>query len=545
MAIAPERTGIGIRRFFTRPGAHPYDALEWERRDARLTNYQDGSIAFEQLGVEFPKTWSLNATNIVAQKYFRGTPGTPEREESLKQVVDRVCDTIADWGVEGGYFVDDDEAEAFRNELKYLMVTQRAAFNSPVWFNIGVPGVPQQASACFILARRRRDGLHPQLVRGGGHDLQGRLRRRHQPVQDPLVQGAAQGRRHRLGPRQLHARRRCLRRHHQVRWQDPPRRQDGHPRRRPPRRGGVRLGQGPRGAQDPRPPGARLRHEPGRRRHGLGPVPERQQLGPGHRRVHAGRRRRRRLEPHRRHHRRGRPHRPGPRPHAPDRHRGMGVRRPRDAVRHHHQPVAHVREHRPHQRVEPLLGVHAHRQLGLQPGVDQPAAVPRPRGRRPLRHRSLRPHRRRRLHRPGDPGRPGRLPDRGDRRELPPLPPARHRLRQPRRHADGPGPALRLRRGPLHRRRHHLADDRPGVRDLGPHRLAHGPLRRLRRERRAHAPRPRAAPRRSGRDRRDARARAPPHRRPAGVGQRVRARPASPACATRRPRCWRPPAPSA
>jgi ribonucleoside-diphosphate reductase alpha chain len=101
--------------------------------------------------VEFPTTWSLNATNIVAQKYFRGTPGTTEREDSLKQVVDRVCDTIADWGVEGGYFVDDDEAESFRNELKYLMVTQRAAFNSPVWFNIGVPGVPQQASACFIL----------------------------------------------------------------------------------------------------------------------------------------------------------------------------------------------------------------------------------------------------------------------------------------------------------------------------------------------------------------------------------------------------------
>ncbi|MCO8126886.1 vitamin B12-dependent ribonucleotide reductase [Acidimicrobiia bacterium EGI L10123] len=151
MAIAPERTGIGIRRFFTRPGAHPYDDLEWERRDARLTNYQDGSIAFEQLGVEFPKSWSLNATNIVTQKYFRGTPGTPERESSLKQVVDRVCDTITDWGIEGGYFVDDDEAEAFRAELKHLMVTQKAAFNSPVWFNIGVPGVPQQASACFIL----------------------------------------------------------------------------------------------------------------------------------------------------------------------------------------------------------------------------------------------------------------------------------------------------------------------------------------------------------------------------------------------------------
>ncbi len=107
MAIAPERTGIGIKRLFTRPGAHPYDDLTWERRDARLTNFQDGSVAFEQLGVEFPTTWSLNATNIVAQKYFRGTPGTAEREDSLKQVIDRVCDTIADWGIEGGYFADD------------------------------------------------------------------------------------------------------------------------------------------------------------------------------------------------------------------------------------------------------------------------------------------------------------------------------------------------------------------------------------------------------------------------------------------------------
>ncbi len=152
MALAPEQTGIGIRRHFTREGVHPYDELEWERRDARITNFRDGSVAFEQLDVEFPVTWSLNATNIVAQKYFRGTPGTPERESSLRQVVDRVVDTIADWGVEGGYFADGAEADAFRAELKHLMVTQKAAFNSPVWFNIGVAGVPQQASACFILS---------------------------------------------------------------------------------------------------------------------------------------------------------------------------------------------------------------------------------------------------------------------------------------------------------------------------------------------------------------------------------------------------------
>ena len=152
MALAPEQAAIGIRRRFTTEGVHPYDLVEWERRDARITNYRDGSVAFEQTDVEFPVDWSLNATNIVAQKYFRGTIGTPEREWSLKQVADRVADTIADWGLRDGYFVDEREADAFRDELKYLIVTQRAAFNSPVWFNIGVKGVPQQGSACFILA---------------------------------------------------------------------------------------------------------------------------------------------------------------------------------------------------------------------------------------------------------------------------------------------------------------------------------------------------------------------------------------------------------
>ncbi|MFP5489844.1 MAG: vitamin B12-dependent ribonucleotide reductase, partial [Acidimicrobiia bacterium] len=161
MSLAPDRLTvtsrpadgrIGIRRLFTSPGVDPYDEVVWERRDARITNWKDGSVAFEQLGVEFPTTWSVNATNIVSQKYFRGTPGTPEREWSLKQVVDRVVDTITQWGREGDYFADEDEAQAFSDELKYILVTQRAAFNSPVWFNIGVKGVPQQASACFILS---------------------------------------------------------------------------------------------------------------------------------------------------------------------------------------------------------------------------------------------------------------------------------------------------------------------------------------------------------------------------------------------------------
>ena len=152
MAIAPERTGIGIRRYFTTPGVDPYDTVTWERRDARITNWATGAVAFEQLGVEVPSGWSVNATNILAQKYFRGTLGTPEREWSLKQVVDRVVGTIVAWGDKDGYFVDAQEAETFESELKWLIIHQRAAFNSPVWFNIGVAGVPQQASACFILA---------------------------------------------------------------------------------------------------------------------------------------------------------------------------------------------------------------------------------------------------------------------------------------------------------------------------------------------------------------------------------------------------------
>ncbi len=152
MAIAEDRVDIGIRRHFTSAGATVYDAVDWERRDSRISDYRTGAVAFEQLGVEVPATWSMNATNILAQKYFRGSLGQPGREHSLRQVVDRVVDTITAWGLKDGYFVDAAEAATFSDELKYLIITQRAAFNSPVWFNIGVQGVPQQGSACFILA---------------------------------------------------------------------------------------------------------------------------------------------------------------------------------------------------------------------------------------------------------------------------------------------------------------------------------------------------------------------------------------------------------
>ena len=141
--------GLAIERRFTTEGTHPYDELEWELRDAVIGDPADP--AFEQRGVEFPKTWTQNATNIVAQKYFRGQLGSPERETSVKQMVDRVAGTIAEWGREGGYFASDADADAFEAELTSILVNQKAAFNSPVWFNVGFEEHPQ-CSACFILS---------------------------------------------------------------------------------------------------------------------------------------------------------------------------------------------------------------------------------------------------------------------------------------------------------------------------------------------------------------------------------------------------------
>ncbi len=152
MVVVDNKVVLGISRFFTKPEQNVYDLVDWDVRESKITNYKDGSVAFEQQGVEVPSSWSLNATNILAQKYFRGNLGESDREFSLKQVTDRIVDTIAEWGMKDGYFESEEEKQSFSQELKFLLVTQRAAFNSPVWFNIGVKDVPQQASACFILA---------------------------------------------------------------------------------------------------------------------------------------------------------------------------------------------------------------------------------------------------------------------------------------------------------------------------------------------------------------------------------------------------------
>jgi ribonucleoside-diphosphate reductase alpha chain len=154
-----EPRGLRVERRFTREGTHPYDEIEWELRDSVIPG--EGANVFEQTGVEVPKFWSQTATNVVASKYFRGKLGTDAREWSVKQMVDRVVDTIARAGSDGGYFATDSDRDAFADELKYLMVNQCASFNSPVWFNIGVEGVSQQASACFIL--NVEDDMHSIL----------------------------------------------------------------------------------------------------------------------------------------------------------------------------------------------------------------------------------------------------------------------------------------------------------------------------------------------------------------------------------------------
>src|SRR5438876_1571650 len=170
-SVVDEGASLAVRRLFTIAGRDPFDEIEWETRDALIPG-KDGP-AFEQKNVEFPKFWSQTATNIVAQKYFRGRMSSPERETSVRQMIGRVVDTIAAWGREGNYFADEEEAETFESELKAILVNQYAAFNSPVWFNVGFEEKPQ-CSACFILSIEdsmesildwiRREGV---IFRGG------------------------------------------------------------------------------------------------------------------------------------------------------------------------------------------------------------------------------------------------------------------------------------------------------------------------------------------------------------------------------------------
>src|SRR6476659_9198418 len=170
-SVVDEDATLAVRRLFTIEGRDPYDEVEWEIRDAHIPG--KNGPAFEQKNVEFPKFWSQTATNIVAQKYFRGRMSSPERESSVKQMIGRIVGTIGTWGRDGGYFASEDDAQTFEDELKAILVNQLAAFNSPVWFNVGFEEKPQ-CSACFILSIEdsmdaildwiRREGV---IFRGG------------------------------------------------------------------------------------------------------------------------------------------------------------------------------------------------------------------------------------------------------------------------------------------------------------------------------------------------------------------------------------------
>ncbi len=234
--------GLSIERVFT-SGVHPYDEVTWERRDVVQTNWKTGAVVFEQKGVEFPDFWSVNASTIVTTKYFRGALGTSAREHGLKQLIDRVVRTYRKAGEDFGYFA----TEADARDLRARADLDAAA---PVLL-VQLPGVVQRRHGLPAAGQRllhplgrRLDGLDPQLVPRGGLHLQGRLGRRPQPLPDPLVQGAAQLRRHGLGPGLLHARRRCQRGHDQVRRRHPAGGQDGRARCRPPRHRGVHRDQG-------------------------------------------------------------------------------------------------------------------------------------------------------------------------------------------------------------------------------------------------------------------------------------------------------------
>jgi ribonucleoside-diphosphate reductase alpha chain len=143
--------GLRVSRVYTTEGVHPYDEVSWEHRDVVMTNWRDGTVNFEQRGVEFPDFWSVNAVNIVTSKYFRGAPGSPQRESSLRQLIDRVVRTYVASGLDNGYFATTDDATVFEHELTWMLLHQVFSFNSPVWFNVGTAS-PQQVSACFILA---------------------------------------------------------------------------------------------------------------------------------------------------------------------------------------------------------------------------------------------------------------------------------------------------------------------------------------------------------------------------------------------------------
>src|SRR5580698_6952236 len=288
--------GLTFTRRFSTEGASPYNDVQWEKRTASITDTK-GNTIFEQKDVEVPVDWSMTATNIVASKYLHGQIGTAERETGVRQLVGRVAETIRDWGIAGGYFASGLDAEIFHDELAHMLLTQKVAFNSPVWFNVGGDGRRDvrsdrlsQSAVLGLLYQfgRRFAGFDSDAGQDRRHAVQVGLGHGNEPVDDSRVEGNALRRRRGFGAVELHARVRCVRGRDQVGRQDAARGQDGDPECGPPGHHGLHRLQGQGRSQGFHADQGRIR----RVGTGFGGLfldllPERKQLGAGERRVHA------------------------------------------------------------------------------------------------------------------------------------------------------------------------------------------------------------------------------------------------------------------
>ena len=376
--------GLKLRRYFTAPGDDGFAGVEWELRTAAITG-ENGKSVFEQRDVEVPKSWSQTATNVVVQKYFRGTVGTPERERSVRQLISRVADTITAWGRHGrdgksaSYFADEESAAVFNAELKYLLVTQRMAFNSPVWFNVGSEAEPQ-CSACFInsvddtmesiLGLAKTEGMLFKYGSGTGTNLS--------PIRSSkeLLQGGGTA----SGPvsfmRGFDAFAGVIKSGGKTRRAAKMVMLDiDHPdvdefiwcKAKEEKKAWTLIDAGYDGSFDGEAYKSIFFQNSNNSVRVTDDFMEAVREGP-------------RLVDARRARRTSRRDDEGSQALARHRRGGLAVRRSRPAVRHDHQRLAHLVGDGAHQRLEPLQRVHVPRRLGLQPGVAQPAQV---RGRRP------------------------------------------------------------------------------------------------------------------------------------------------------------------
>ena len=352
-------SGLDFPRYFSTAGTDPFDEVEWELRDAVIGN-ERGKVVFEQRGVEMPKAWSQQATNIVVSKYFRGHVGSPEREFSVKQLIGRVVDTITMWAARQDYFASAEALQCFSDDLKHLLVHQKAAFNSPVWFNCGFEKAPQ-CSACFInsvddtmesiLGLAKTEGMLFKYGSGTGSNLSA-IRSSKEllagggtasgPVSFMKGFDAFAGVIKSGGKTRRAAKMVILNAEHPdiVEFINCKVEEE--------KKAWALIDQG---------------YDALVQRRGLlvGVLPELEQLGARHRRVHARGARRRRVADPRGHERRRGRQLQGPRSDAAHRRGHLGVRRSRHAVRHHRERVAHEPQHGPHQREQSVLRVHVPR----------------------------------------------------------------------------------------------------------------------------------------------------------------------------------------